>query len=402
MEPADITWVAGPGREIRRAAQTDLPILGPLATVTRLRAAYPDLAPAQISAACAVAEAYISHAGKLGANAEMLVLTDILAQQATNPLVSTYRTQRLIAAGVKSVVDATSGAGLDALALDAGGLDVTAIELDAVTFACARANLPELVEVLHGDARTIVPELLATRPGTALFVDPARRDSTGPRRSDGSRAHAERDPERWSPPWSWVCEMALLAPTVAKVAPGIPLSLIPNGATVEWISIGSEVVEACVWFAPLHDSASRRATVISSAGAIESIDNFFDTTPAGISSIGEFLLEPHDAVKRANLVDRLAAQCGATRITPASTWLTGPSCESSLVRLWQVHNVVPVGELRDALRSFERVSYKTSDIDRSAQSMASSVGHRAERDAHGEAWVVMIRDGAFAAIVQPS
>ena len=71
------------------------------------------------------------------------------------------------------------------------------------------------------------------------------------------------------------------------------------------------------------------------------------------------------------------------------------------MRLWQVHNVVPVGELRDALRSFERVSYKTSDIDRSAEIMARTIGHRAQSDAHGEAWVVMIRDGAFAAIVQP-
>jgi hypothetical protein len=402
MEPADIDWVAGPGRAIRRAAQTDLPVLGPLATVTRLRAAYPDAAPAQISAACAVAEACISHADKLGAPAQTLVLTDTLAQQATNPLVSAYRTQRLIAAGVKAMIDATSGAGLDSLAFHAGGLDVTAIEMDAVAFACARANLPESVEVLHGDACAIVPELLSTRAGTALFVDPARRDSTGPRRSDGSRAYAERDPERWSPPWSWVCDMAGLTPTVAKVAPGIPLSLVPVGATVEWISIGSEVVEACVWFAPINDSASRRATVISRAGVIESIDNSLDATPAGISSIGELLLEPHEAVKRAGLVDHLAAQCGATRITPASTWLTGPPSESSLVRAWRVQKVVPVSELRDALRAFERVSYKTSDIDRSAESIARAIGHRAKSDAHGEAWVVMMRDATFAAIVQPA
>jgi len=402
MEPADIAWVAGPGRDVRQAAQTDLPILGPLFTVTHLRATYPDLAPAQISAACAVAHACMSHADKLGARAQTLVLTDTLAQQATNPLVSGYRTQRMMAAGVTSVIDATSGAGLDALAMHAGELDVTAIEIDAVTFACARANLPEAVEAIHGDARAIVPELLATRVGTALFVDPARRDSTGPRRNDGSRAHAERDPERWAPPWSWVCEMAVFAPTVAKVAPGIPLSLIPSGAAVEWIAIGSEVVEACVWFAPLNDSASRRATVINRSGTIESIDNSQEATPAEIGSVGELLLEPHDAVKRAGLVDQLAAKCNATRITPSSTWLTGPSCVSSLARTWEVLHVVPVSQLRESLRSFERVNYKTSDIDRSAQDLARSVGHRAGSDAHGEAWVVMIRDAPFAAIVQPA
>jgi len=402
MEPADITWVAGPGRDIRLAAQTDLPILGPLSTVTRLRATYPDLAPALISVACAVAAACISHADKLGTGAQRLVLTDTLAQQATNPLVSAYRARRMIAAGINSVIDATSGAGLDALAMYAGELDVTAIELDAVTFACARANLPGPVEVIHGDARVIVPELLATKTGTALFVDPARRDSSGPRRNDGSRSHAERDPERWAPPWSWVCEMAALAPTVAKVAPGIPLSLIPHGATVEWIGIGSEVGEACVWFAPLNDSASRRATVIGSAGAMESIDNSFEAMPVELSDIGKFLLEPHDAVIRAGLVNHLATRCDATRITHSSTWLTGPPCESKLARAWQVHNVVPIGELRDALRSFARVSYKTADIDRSAHSLASSVGHRPERDAYGEAWVVMMRDATFAAIVQPA
>jgi hypothetical protein len=402
MEPADIAWVAGPGREVRLAAQADLPTLGPLSTVTRLRATYPDLAPAQISTACAVAGACISHADKLGASAQTLVLTDTLAQQATNPLVSGYRTQRMIAAGITSVIDATSGAGLDALALHNGGIAVTAIDMDAVTVECARANLPESIDVIHGDARAIAPELLATRTGSALFVDPARRDAAGPRRNDGSRAHAERDPERWSPPWSWVCHMAVLAPTVAKVAPGIPLSLVPRDATVEWISVGSEVVEACVWFPPLNDPASRRATVITKSGTIESIDNSQEATSAEIGSVGEFLLEPHDAVIRADLVDRLAAKCDATRITPSSTWLTGPSCVSALARTWEVLQVVPVGQLRESLRSFERVNYKTSDIDRSAQNLASSVGHRAGRDARGEAWVVMIRDATFAAIVRPA
>jgi hypothetical protein len=61
-----------------------------------------------------------------------------------------------------------------------------------------------------------------------------------------------------------------------------------------------------------------------------------------------------------------------------------------------------VSELRDALRAFERVSYKTSDFDRSAESMARAIGHRAKSDAHGEAWVVMMRDATFAAIVQPA
>jgi hypothetical protein len=402
MEPADITWVAGPGRKVRLAAQANLPALGPLATVTRLRATYPELAPAQISAACAVAGACISHADKLGARAQTVVLTDTLAQQATNPLVSHYRAQRMSAKGMKWVIDATTGAGLDALALHAGGLAVTAIEMDALTYACARANLPESIDVIHGDARAIVPELLATRTGSALFVDPARRDAAGPRRNDGSRAHAERDPERWSPPWSWVCEMAMLTPSVAKVAPGIPLSFIPSDATVEWIGIGSEVVEACVWFSPLSDSASRRATVITSTGTMESLDNSHDAPPVALSAIGKLLLEPHDAVIRAGLVNHLAAQCDATRVTPSSTWLTASSCESKLARAWQVHNVVPINGLRDALRSFERVSYKTSDIDRSAHSLASSVGHRPERDAHGEAWVVMMRDAPVAAIVQPA
>ena len=70
------------------------------------------------------------------------------------------------------------------------------------------ANLPG-AGVIVGDCTDpgTLDSVLASLPDSAaLFVDPARR--TGRRTADGSRAQSERDPERWSPPLSFVIGLA--------------------------------------------------------------------------------------------------------------------------------------------------------------------------------------------------
>ncbi len=52
---------------------------------------------------------------------------------------------------------------------------------------------------------------------------------------------------------------------MAKVAPGIPHDLVPDGVEAEWVSERGEVKEAALW-SPYFATARRRATVIGSGG----------------------------------------------------------------------------------------------------------------------------------------
>lgn len=397
MQDSGIAWVANEGAAIRARATELLPELGALAAVTRLRAENPEIAPALISVACSVAHTALVHAPKLGPRWSDLVLTDTLAQQSTAWTVARYRSRQALQRGVGRVIDASAGAGMDSLAFVDAGMNVTSIERDPVAFACLRANVP-MAQLVLGDSLDEVKRLLATYDA-AVFVDPARRDD-GPRRIDGGRAHPERDPERWSPPWSWVRELATQTPVFAKVAPGIPLALL-EGTSTEWIGLGPDLVEACAWFGSLRGDFARRATVLSADGAIDSID---DSQP-GLSAIAElnaYLIEPHPAVLRAGLVETLAARHDVGRVTLASSWLTGPApAATGLARSWRVERTVPNGDLRDALADYASVVYKTSDIGRAAEAVAAGIRHRPAQHATGTAFVVMMRDLDIAALVQP-
>src|SRR5207342_649263 len=92
----------------------------------------------------------------------------------------------------------------------------------------------------------------------AAFVDPARR---------GARGRTFR-PEQFSPPYSFVLDLARRVPaTAAKLAPGIPHDVLPEGAEAEWVSVDGDVVECMLWSGPLV-TAPRRATVLPEAATL--------------------------------------------------------------------------------------------------------------------------------------
>ncbi len=75
------------------------------------------------------------------------------------------------------VIDAFCGCGGNAAAFALAGLRVTAVELDPARLALARRNLRRLglqdrVRLLGGDARALLPELLARQPRATVFMDP--------------------------------------------------------------------------------------------------------------------------------------------------------------------------------------------------------------------------------------
>jgi SAM-dependent methyltransferase len=78
-----------------------------------------------------------------------------------------------IAMGVRRVIDACCGAGGNAIGFARAGARVIAVDADAGRLAMARHNaalygVADAIELHHGDARALVPDL----EGDLLFVDP--------------------------------------------------------------------------------------------------------------------------------------------------------------------------------------------------------------------------------------
>lgn len=351
-----------------------------LAAVSAVRRAHPEVAPDLISALATQARLRERARPRLGAWADELVLSDAGLQQASRAEVARYRgtelARRLGRVDV-TVADLGCGLGIDALGLAAAGFDVRAVECDPWTAEAAAINaaiVPGRLTVECADAMTFELKGCA-----AAFCDPARRDESGPSNREGTRTRGYADPSQWSPPWSWVRELSGRLPVVAKAAPGLPGSHVPDDAEREWIACDGELVETCVWFAPLA-AASRRATAIDPGGRASVSDR--DSESHATSEPATVLVEASAAVVRARLLPALAGRLGIAAVRGSSHWLTADAPLSDpLARCWHVERELPADplELRAALRGRGSVTWKTRDIQTGAEDIARRVGHRLAR-----------------------
>jgi hypothetical protein len=213
-------------------------------------------------------------------------------QQASPAIIAERRARRLAASGVTRVIDAGCGVGLDSWAFARVGMEVVAYESDPTTAEVARANLAGLgVPVLAEDVTA------AALPDGALYVDPGRRRAH--RDTDG-RPLRIRDPQQWSPPWSWVVDQVGRRPVVARTRPG-QRDLPP---ATEWhcSSLRRRLVDATVWFGSLAQ-ADRRASVLDT--------DWHELTgpPAPVVSgpAGTYIIDPDPAIVRTGLVANAAA-----------------------------------------------------------------------------------------------
>ena len=351
----------------------------PLARLEAVRRARPEVNPALVAAVATQQRLRERARGRLGSWADTLLLTDTGLQQTTRVDVARYRARSLrerLGAPGGPVADLGCGLGIDALALAGAGFEVDAVELDDWTAEAAALNTAgSTVRVHIGDATEF--DLKGYR---AAFCDPARREPDGPTNREGTRVRAERDPRHWSPPWPWVVALATRLPVVAKAAPGITPSIVPIDAEVEWISCEGELVEASVWFSPLAGPEKRRATAVLD----EQYESITDAGPddSVCSPVGDFLLEPSPAVRRAGLVGPLATRLDVRRVSGDGSWLTADTASRSLlVASWRVVDEVPAEPraLRAHLAKCGSVTWKTRDIGMSAAQMDRRVGHRPRR-----------------------
>jgi SAM-dependent methyltransferase len=279
---------------------------------------------------------------KFGDQAAALYFTPDGLEQATRPIVAARRAQRFTDTGVRRLADLCCGVGGDLPHLAGAAPDgVLGVDRDPLTCAVATANMDALglghrVEIRCQDADR------ADLDGIdGAFVDPARRGAAG----------RTFDPDAYSPPYSFVLELARRVPaTGAKLAPGIPHAALPAGAEAEWVSVGGDVVECALWCGPLASGVARRATVLP-AGSSVTGDG---TVRAHAGPVGRFLWEPDGAVIRAGLVAEVATQLGGHLLDPTIAYITGEQqAQSPFATGYEVRVVMPFGlkRLRTLLRA---------------------------------------------------
>lgn len=302
--------------------------------------------------------------GKFGDFADRMLFTHEGLQQSTRLPVAARHAQRFRAAGLDRVVDLGCGLGADALAAASLGLSVTGVEADEITAAAATINLlpfPE-AKVLHSTAESFAAtyELTgaAAPRGWGLWLDPARRDPQAAEDSRSSGPTRLWDPESFSPPLSFVLELARTGtPMGVKLGPGLPHDLIPADCEAEWVSVDGDLVEVVLWFNGLARPGIRRAaTALQSqpqpqahrVAELTSSTDFgagLELEPSGSAGLTGVLHEPDPAVIRSELVAELADKLGGRlldgHIAYFCTDAPDPDTERGLSRGYRIQDVRP-------------------------------------------------------------
>jgi SAM-dependent methyltransferase len=327
----------------------------PVRAATAVRKQEPD--PARAAAALTQVQLRAKAVAKFGPDATRMYFTPDALEQSTRTRVAAHRAARLAAAAPASVVDLGCGIGGDLVAFARAGLTVAGVDLDPVRVECARANLaalglPGAVTVADGTA-------IDLSGFGAVFVDPSRRGARG----------RVFDVDGWTPSWDFVTSVLARGLAVAKVAPGIPHELLPDGVEAEWVSEASEVKEAVLW-SPHLATCARRATVIGEGGlaTLTEEDDPYDGRERPLRELGRFLYEPDGAVIRAGLVTAVAAGVDGGLLDEHIAYVTSDAAyRSPFARSYEVRDVLPYREkqLKAALRErgIGRLTIKKRGVD---------------------------------------
>ncbi|MFM1973048.1 MAG: hypothetical protein RLZZ345_132 [Actinomycetota bacterium] len=268
---------------------------------------------------------------KFGDFTDGMLFTEDGLEQASRLQAAALHAGRFRGAGIKQVADLGCGLGAESMAMGAIDLNVRAFEIDEVTAALAVFNLGafENVEVEQADITT-----LDLSQFEALFFDPARRELDG----KGERATRKFDPAQFSPNFNWVLEQARTKPTGIKLVPGHPHEAIAQDAEAQWLSIDGDLVELALWFGEVkRPKVARAATVVNSTGRHEIVSETFESEPAEVSQLKQFIYEPDNAIVRSHLIADLANEVGATLISREIAYLTSDEqIDSPMMRGFRV------------------------------------------------------------------
>ena len=268
---------------------------------------------------------------KFGDFTDGMLFTEDGLEQASRLQAAALHAGRFRGAGISQVADLGCGLGAESMAMGAIDLNVRAFEIDEVTAALAVFNLGAFdnVEVEQADITT-----LDLSQFEALFFDPARRELDG----KGERATRKFDPAQFSPNYNWVLEQARTKPTGIKLGPGHPHEAIAEDAEAQWLSIDGDLVELALWFGEVkRPKVARAATVVNSSGRHEIVSETFESEPADVLPLQQFIYEPDNAVVRSHLIADLAREVGASLVSREIAYLSSDrEIDSPMMRGFRV------------------------------------------------------------------
>ena len=369
-----MTWLTEAGPLIGRASEILSRTTDPLSAASAFRKTHPDLSGEQAAQVLDQAHLRVLARDRHGRpDADDLLLTRDGLEQGTRGDVAARRAELIWSSGARRVLDLTAGLGFDARAFAQAGLEVTAIERDPATAELLAWNLRHwpnarvlTADAMSSDAQALVDNL---DPTDVVFIDPARRDPAGPRDLATGRARPERDPERWSPPLSFIMNLRH-SRVVVKAAPAFQP---PAGWHAEWISHDRTIVECSAWSWPTF-AVARRAVIMNRTPMV--VEPQADTWP--IQPIATYVHEADPAIIRAGLLSHL----GMNRIDDASTWLTtedpAPAWLRPALRTFKVVRVLggSLAEQRASLAELgiTRLVIKSRDADVDPRQELSRLG----------------------------
>jgi hypothetical protein len=274
---------------------------------------------------------------KFGEFARQMIFTKAGLEQATRLTVAARHAQRFAEAGIGHVADLGCGLGADSMALASLDLEVTAVEMDEATAACATMNLIPFrnATVVHSDATSVSLEGI-----DGVWLDPARRTTS----TSGTKRIW--DPEDFSPPLSFVESLAGSGRAVGvKMGPGMPHDSVPAGCEAQWVSVGGDVTEVALWFNAVRRPGVRRAAlVLGPLGSAEltSGEDFGAGPVAPVGPVEGYLYEPDGAVIRAGLVADVALQLGGHLVDEHIAYICAPELhDTPFAKAYRVLEVMP-------------------------------------------------------------
>lgn len=313
-----------------------------ITTITRLRARY---SQTLIAAAIDQTRLRARARAKFSRAAEMYFTRPGL-EQASSERMARHHGRRY--AAFDHVFDLCCGIGGDLIGLASDGRRVTGVDRDAVHARMAMLNagvngVGQRVEVVCADVLDI-----RLHPGTAAFIDPARRSGEGRFRTGESEPSLE-----------WCTALANRGVHLGvKAAPGLPLDAAPADWEIELVSEHRELKECALW-SPSLSTAARRATILPSGDTLV----WNPDAALAVSAPGAFLLDPDPAVTRAGLVETLGAQLGRCwKIDPMVAFLSSDTpVQTPFARTLCVESSLP-WNLKALRAELARLDIGTVDI----------------------------------------
>jgi hypothetical protein len=290
-------------------------------------------------------------------DADRLLFTREGLEQASDPVVSAWRASRF--AGARAVEDRAAGCGGDTLALAAVVGRVTAVDLDAARLTLLRHN----ATVRGLEVTTVVADALTHPPPRTgpVHSDPSRR-------VDGRRVRRLAEHRPSVPALLHHLDAVASSRGVAVVVgPGVDLgdTGLPADAELEFVQVGSDLVEAVVWTGDLRrQGATATATLLARDGGVgaaplASRSRDRRAPHLDVGPVGDVLVEVAPAAVRARLHDELGAEVGARRLGSRRALLTadGDVPPSVWWRVRVVEAVLPAraNAVRRHLRSVDEL-----------------------------------------------